>query len=229
MVSIDTVYQRVLALANKEQRGYITPQEFNLFANQAQLEILDQYFHTINQWGRQHGNDTEYSDMLQNYDERLAVFKTTIQPITNGTSFALPNDLYRLGTVFSANGRTIIEPVNEDEWAELQSSPLTEASMARPVYRTRDNRIFVTPPGINIITISYIRRPIRVGWGYVVVNDKALYDPTPNKTINFELHPKEQTELVYRILKLSGAAIQRQDIASFAQAMQSAQDTEEKS
>ena len=38
-VSIDTVYQTVLALANKEQRGYITPQEFNLFANQVQLEI----------------------------------------------------------------------------------------------------------------------------------------------------------------------------------------------
>jgi len=31
-VSVDTVYQRVLAIANKEQRGYITPQEFNLFA-----------------------------------------------------------------------------------------------------------------------------------------------------------------------------------------------------
>ncbi len=36
MVNIDTVYQRVLALANKEQRGYITPQDFNLFANQAE-------------------------------------------------------------------------------------------------------------------------------------------------------------------------------------------------
>ena len=31
MISIDTVYQKVLAVANKEQRGYITPQEFNLF------------------------------------------------------------------------------------------------------------------------------------------------------------------------------------------------------
>ena len=38
-ISIDTIYQRVLALANKEQRGYVTPQEFNLFANQAQQEI----------------------------------------------------------------------------------------------------------------------------------------------------------------------------------------------
>ena len=35
-VSIDSVYQKVLVLANKEQRGYITPQEFNLFADKAQ-------------------------------------------------------------------------------------------------------------------------------------------------------------------------------------------------
>ena len=47
MVSIDDVYQRVLAIANKEQRGYITPQEFNLMANKAQLEIFDSYFHDI--------------------------------------------------------------------------------------------------------------------------------------------------------------------------------------
>ena len=41
MVNIDTVYQRVLAIANKEQRGYITPLEFNLLANQASLDVFD--------------------------------------------------------------------------------------------------------------------------------------------------------------------------------------------
>ena len=43
-VSVDTVYQRVLAIANKEQRGYITPQEYNLLANQAQMQIFESYF-----------------------------------------------------------------------------------------------------------------------------------------------------------------------------------------
>ena len=64
MVNIDTVYQRVLAIANKEQRGYITPQEFNLFANQAQLDIFEQYFYNVNQFSRVQGNETETSDML---------------------------------------------------------------------------------------------------------------------------------------------------------------------
>ena len=46
-VSIDTVYQKVLALANKEQRGYVTPIEFNLFAEQAQLDIFENYFRDL--------------------------------------------------------------------------------------------------------------------------------------------------------------------------------------
>ena len=47
-ISIDTVYQRVLAIANKEQRGYVTPQEFNLMANQAQMSIFESYFYDKN-------------------------------------------------------------------------------------------------------------------------------------------------------------------------------------
>ena len=76
MVNVDTVYQRVLALANKEQRGYITPQEFNLFANHAQMDIFEQYFYDLNQFGRLPGNDTEYSDMLNYLEEKIHFFET---------------------------------------------------------------------------------------------------------------------------------------------------------
>ena len=71
MILVDTVYQRVLAFANKEQRGYITPQEFNLFANQAQMEIFEQYFYDLNQWSRQHGNDTIYADPITILEQKI--------------------------------------------------------------------------------------------------------------------------------------------------------------
>ena len=74
-VNVDTVYQRVLAILNKEQRGYVTPQEFNLFANQAQLDLFEQYFYDINQFGRMHGNDTEFSDMLNILNEKINIFE----------------------------------------------------------------------------------------------------------------------------------------------------------
>ena len=70
-VSVDTVYQLVLSILNKEQRGYVTPQEFNLFANQAQMDLFEQYFYDINQFGRMHGNDTEFSDIPLNPSEAI--------------------------------------------------------------------------------------------------------------------------------------------------------------
>ena len=75
MISIDTVYQRVLALANKEQRGYITPQEFNLYANQALMDIFEQYFYDLNQFKRVPGNDSEYHDMVDLIEEKIYPFK----------------------------------------------------------------------------------------------------------------------------------------------------------
>jgi hypothetical protein len=73
MVNIDTVYQRVLAEANKEQRGYITPQEFNLFANQAQNEIFEQYFYDLNQFRRIPGNETVSSDPRDMLEETVSL------------------------------------------------------------------------------------------------------------------------------------------------------------
>ncbi|MAO24400.1 MAG: hypothetical protein CMJ25_26950, partial [Phycisphaerae bacterium] len=98
-VNVNTVYSRVLAILNKEQRGFLTPQEFNLFANQAQMDLFEQYFYDVNQFGRMHGNDTEYSDMLNILNEKIAAFATEATPSQTGGYFVLPSNFYRLGTV----------------------------------------------------------------------------------------------------------------------------------
>ena len=41
---INSVRNTVLFLLNKDNRGYITPSEFDFFAKQAQLEIFEGYF-----------------------------------------------------------------------------------------------------------------------------------------------------------------------------------------
>ncbi len=76
-----------MAIANKEQRGYITPQEFNLFADQAQKEIFEQYFYDINQFSRVPGNQTEFSDQLYMLEEKIAPFRV------NGVSMLSSTEL----------------------------------------------------------------------------------------------------------------------------------------
>jgi len=242
-IEIDVVYQRVLALANKEQRGYITPQEFNLFANQAQQEIFEQYFYDVNQWIRQHGNDTGYSDMLTLLDEKMEIFETTgqvplISPLGDYGMYnsSTIEDLYRVGTITytdtSVQQRPIIlEKVTEKEFLMMQQSPLTKPTGIRPVYFYTGNfygQNLIASIQSGSIDVYYIRKPKKVEWGYFVINDKALYDSSILKTTDFELHPSEESELVYRILAYAGITLQKPELTQSAIGLESAKAQQEK-
>lgn len=217
-VSIDTVYQKVLAILNKEQRGYVTPQEFNLFANQAQLDIFEQYFYDINQFGRVHGNDTEYSDMLNVLNEKINVFEKTAALIYSASRFSLPLDLYRLGTVIYSNtttdnfGVSSTEPIeaeriNKNEILYINSSPLTKPRNTRPIF-TSDSagiNVYGNSELISAVSCNYIKKPTTPQWGYQIVFGEPLYDAANSE--DFELHPSEETELVIKILELAGLLI----------------------
>ena len=200
MININRVYQKVLAIANKEQRGYITPQEFNLFADQAQKEILDQYFYDINQFGRVPGNNTEYSDMLELLDEKLSVLKYSSTESVSSGSFQLSSDVYKVGSI--VNGSVEVEPINFNEHKLRNLSPLTQPTLSRPVYINHHNTINIHPNSITSIFLSYIKVPTTPNWGYVVVNGYAQYNGGASE--NFELHPLEENNLVLKILQLSG-------------------------
>ena len=208
-ISVDTVYQRVLAILNKEQRGYLTPQEFNLFANQAQRDIFEQYFYDINQFGRMHGNDTEYSDMLNILNEKISVFEKE-GTVTGGTT--LPADLYRLGTIkvsyidpiTAASKIAEAERVNKNEYLYITQSPLAAPTVSRPIYIRDTDGVEVYGPGplTTGITCNYIKVPTDAEWNYTMVLGVAQYNASTST--NFELHESEEPELVEKILELSG-------------------------
>ncbi len=77
MINVDTVYQRVLAILNKEQRGFLNPQKFNLFANQVQLDILEQYFYDLETFLNVKGNNTVHADQVNILESKIANFEKT--------------------------------------------------------------------------------------------------------------------------------------------------------
>ncbi len=209
MVLIDTVYQRVLAIANKEQRGYITPQEFNLFANQAQMNIFEQYFYDLNQFRRLPGNDSKYADMIDILEEKLNYFKQGPTTITNGVAVSelsthSPNLFYRLGDI-NYNSK-IVEEIRYEDYYRTQMSPLTKATTSRPVYWRKDGKIHATPHTSGI-SVHYIRKPEDVNWTYIIVGEKPLVNIGAADYQDFELHPSEETKLVIKILGLAGITL----------------------
>ena len=206
MISVDTVYQTVLALANKEQRGYITPQEFNIHAEHAQMAIFEQYFYDINQFKRIPGNDTKYANMVSVIEDKLTAFKSTSVPTANGG--ILGSNVYRVIGVTSGEGANtkVVEEVTIDEYNKTQHSPLTKATASRPVYWRATDKIYFEPT-TGPFHISYISRPSKPKWTYIVVNEKPLWNSGAIDKNDFDLHPSEQNELVIKILQLSGVTI----------------------
>jgi len=215
------VYQRVLAILNKEQRGYLTPQEFNLFANQAQRDIFEQYFYDINQFGRMHGNDTEYSDMLNILNEKISGFEAE-GAVTGGT--ALPADLYRLGTVkvqyvdpiTAATKIAEAERLTKGEYIYIAQSPLTAPTVSRPIYTRDENQLKVYGPAqlTTAVTCTYIKVPTTAEWNYTMVLGVPQYNA--GTSTNFQLHESEEPELVEKILELSGMLLKTPDVYQYA-------------
>jgi len=142
-INVDDVYKTVLYILNKEQRGYLTPEEFNKIATQVQLEIFEKYFEDLNQQLRIPENSSEYGNRVKNVEEKLDIFKEYTDEIVqdpSGLFFYLPENLYKLGSIFlggaysSQNNNIEIQPIQRDEYFLVNKSPLTKPSLKYPVY-----------------------------------------------------------------------------------------------
>ena len=252
MISVDRVYQKVLAIANKEQRGYITPQEFNLFAAHAQMDIFEQYFYDINQWSRLPGNSHSYADMLENVEQKISYFKVydaSVVPGGSGDVTYNNNEVYRLGEVkvrYSSNntssGKSIAERIKLEDHQLYLDSKLAKENYKRPIYWQRSDptqagtvriRIYPKPmPTVDDVLLTYIRKPLDPKWTYLVTvanpgSPVALYNPA-NDTQNFELEASEESELIHRILAYSGITLQRPEITQAAIQLESQKIQQEK-
>ena len=207
-INVDTVYKTVLLILNKEQRGYITPDEFNKTATQVQLDIFERYFDDLNQQLRVPQSDYDYSDRQMSIDEKIEPFKTEGDcvyavnkfnlPIidsdgntvlNNGVEPSLPSQVvfYKLGTLIyspPSGFPTEIQRLQRNDFYNIEKSPLTASTKAFPTYLYESNKIIVRPTTITSnVTTSFIRKPRNVAWGYTVGTvGQYLYSAQTNST-----------------------------------------------
>ena len=228
-ILIDTVYQRVLAIANKEQRGYVTPQEFNLMANQAQLSIFESYFYDKNMRERlepvtdPETDETNISDLI---GLKLKTFQESL-PVTSGHTFlttttvsSVAYEIFQYGRIFYNDQVCAKVTVNEAERLKRSVRHIIDSD---PIYA--DNRVtgrdIVVYAGSSTektsgVTVETFRVPKTAAWGYVVVNEQALYNSNTGATVDFELHKSEEDSLVFKILELGGITINKPGLVQIA-------------
>ena len=239
-INVDTVYKTVLLILNKEQRGYMTPDEFNKTATQVQLDIFEQYFEDLNQQLRVPQSDYDYSDRQMSIDEKISPFKTEGDCVYNSGKFNLPildtegntvinsgNEpttttqvsFYKLGTpIFTPTTGfdTELQRLPRNEFYNIEKSPLTASTEDFPTYLYESNKLTVRPKSItSSVSTSFIRKPRNVKWSFEVGTvGQYIYSSAGSQ--QFELNASEQVEVITRILFYSGVIIRDPQVIQVA-------------
>ena len=220
-VSVDKVYKTVLFILNKEQRGYVTPAEFNSVAEQVQFQIFESYFPDGNQQYRKNQtnsqNDTEFFNMFKDIEYKLHPFEedSNFTYDATGDVFSTNANVYKIGEVISNYTdinpiiNSITQLVSKAEFNKISRSKLTAPNKKNPLFFTGNAAGALTlkvTPTPNSITVNTIITPSPPNWGFTV-GGLGQYVYNANASTDFELDISEQSLLILEILKYFGIVI----------------------
>lgn len=232
---INQVYTTVLAILNKDNRGYVSPLEFNLYSELAQIAIFEEMFHKysrslVKQNSRMY--NSEFSDIPKHIREAFDVFvkeaSVTIIPTTPLYQYTV-TDFYKgikLERYFDDDlftNRREIEEVSKLEINRLVNNNLTLPTDEYPVYFGIDGKYRIFPESDTAKVIgTYIRKPKAPKWTYQTVSGNALFNPSALDYQDFELPVQFFSDLVIKILGYCGIEIREADVVQISQAMETA-------
>ncbi len=237
MASVNEVYSALKNLANKDERGFITPKVFNTFTSIAQNKIFNDLFNnTIKAKGYRMRNfdaagDKSFGKRIQ---EDLAYFSKEATVSQSDGVFAKPDDLARIismktagAYVFGTSTSTNIDVVYDESKIEyILQSDLSAPSATHPVAIV-SNDIEVFPTSVKKIKVRYYKYPEgrNVSTGarsalsprYNATNLGAsteVFDV--NTSVDFELPDHYVPYLVIEIGKMIGINLRDQDVFAYA-------------
>ena len=225
---INEIRNTVLAILNKENYGYITPETFNLYSKMAQLEIFEEHFFKFARAKqqrviRQIGED--YSDDVKKHQEAIEYFSINIQMLNPEGDFLIPTDVRHINVItygYNINNeiQVEIEKVTRREIVNLNTSLLTKPSLTYPVYTQGQNYITVYPSDIDDdVFIDYIRYPLDPKWTYIsLTGGEPVFNAGANDYQDFEVPLSDYAELTVKILQHCGVTIRENVVAQVAAA-----------
>ena len=168
-----------MSIINKNNYGYISPSDFNLFASQAQMELYEEMFSSYNKIIAMENNrvsGTGYADLKRTYEEAMEIFNVT-NPLTHfaGSVFLLPS-LSTTGDAYYMMNTVVCYPTVLDSGAntsvvsfQLVDSGATFTTMG------------IVPGDAVVNTTTYaLANVVLVSSNTVITLDSNIFTTTPS-------------------------------------------------
>ena len=226
---IDSVRDTVLYILNKENQGFISPDQFNEYADAAQLEIFEGYFHAYSKAVNRrnaHQHTSGDGDIAQRLEEMINIFRYEDTLTYNGATlrFTLPTDpaVYKIGTIHVIATGKEVDPMPFNKIQNLLQSHDTTPDTNYPVYTKIGGEIQVYPTSINTtgsILMNYIRYPETPKWTYTNTGSGSpVFNQSALDYQDFELPLDDKFNLIVKILQMAGVEISQDQAVQYGKA-----------
>lgn len=227
---INSIYELLKTILNKELRGNLTPTEFNLIAKQVQEEIFRGYFEdeARDKTKEMRGMASKgFSNLSFNQRQRIEQFAAKATLTYNDPNFDLPANLYMIKDHGIDYNGTVIDEI-EGQYVGFAGKSLMAPSTTFPTYEHIGGQISVAPSTITSgVTCRYVRVPADPKWTYTVVSNTELFNIAAGDYQDFELHPSEFSNIVIRMASYFGVNLREEQVIQYAEAMKQKTDIKE--
>jgi hypothetical protein len=212
-MNVNDMYRICQFAVNKAQNGYLTPAEFNLTINQAQVSYQDYLLGEFQQYqyGRPQARIT-YSQN-ENIRQRLSPLITQATLTINGSGeAAYPADYVQTDTIITAAFNRV-RYVQQDALYSYYNSQVDPIA-TNPIYLLEPTGFQFYPVTLGSAILTYVKDAPEIVWAYTTVSGRPVY--SSGTSIQPVWDNVDLLEIIARALKLIGLNLQDGMVEQYA-------------
>lgn len=213
-MNVNDMYRICQFAVNKAQNGYLTPSEFNLTINQAQVSYQDYLLGEFQQY--QYGRPQARINYSQNQNIRqrltpLLVETTLTINSTTGQS-PYPADYVQTDTVMTSSFNRV-RYVQQDALYSFYNSQIDPIA-TNPIYLLEPTGFQFYPVTLGSAILTYVKDAPEIVWAYTTVNGRPVY--SSGTSVQPVWDNVDLLEIIARALKLIGLNLQDGQVQQYA-------------
>jgi hypothetical protein len=231
-INVNLVYTSVQQILLKEiGSGYLSPDQFNSFANQATIEIFNR-------------NAEIFQDTSRITEKLTPFIKRSVIQVDDTGKMNYPSDWVHTLAVRAYDPDGLDEAVEEcdddnppdyntikqikvkvidnDKLGDRLTSTIVAPTRYRPIVTMYSTYAQWYPIDVGAGVLDYLRKPLETVWAYTINGDDLeVYDPA--NSVDFEWNWQMRNELIITICKYFGVSVREDQIYQYSNQLQSQQ------
>lgn len=219
-MNVNQMYELMADVLSKNiQQGYLSPQNFYNWINQAQRSYLDYLLGEYQQYQVSHPVPAvSFGGNERIRDSVAPLIYNIVLPIDGSGISSFPSDYEYVDNMWGVYGFYNIRFIQQDRLDSFVHSDIDPVA-DNPVYLIRQEGFWFHPDrpyGENQAKMSYVRNPPSIVWGYVEdSNGNPVWNPATSQ--NPVWSDTDCLQIIVRALALAGVSMQVGAVLQYSQ------------